>query len=329
VNLFISFLKITTSLVIIFFLLGGGSMPEKLEITKLSDHVEQGFISIPGGKVWYKIAGKNNKNIPILVLHGGPGASHTYLEPLEELAQERPVVFYDQLGCGNSPGADDTSLWTIERFVEELHQVRNALKLDKVHLLGQSWGASLAVEYMLTQNPRGVKSLILSGPLLSTSRWIEDQQTYIEQLSEQSRKTILQCEKNREYDTPEYQKAMMEFYQKHVCRLENWPECLNKAFSELNIAQYKYMWGPSEFTVTGTLKSFERVNELKKIDVPVLFTCGEFDEATPSTTEYYQKYLPGSRVHIFQDASHEHHLEKTEEYLKIVSEFLHDVEMIR
>lgn len=286
-------------------------MPKKHEITKSTENMEEGFISVTGGKVWYKIVGKNKSEIPLLILHGGPGASHTYLEPLEKLADKRPVVFYDQLGCGNSERPADTSLWTIDRFVEELQQVRNSLGLDQVHLLGQSWGSSLAAEYILTKKPEGVKSVILSGALLSTSSWIADQQIYIEQLPEKTRNAILQCEKTGEYNSPEYQNAMMEFYQLHVYRLESWPECLNRAFSELNFAQYEYMWGPSEFTVTGSLKNYERVDQLYKIDLPVLFTCGEFDEATPATTRYYQENLPGSRLHIFEDASHEHHLEKT------------------
>ncbi len=320
---FIIILMVVVSLGI---LIGGCVMLKNSEITKSTENVEEGFISVTGGKVWYKIVGKNHPGIPLLILHGGPGASHTYLEPLERLAENRPVIFYDQLGCGNSERPTDTSLWTIERFVEELQQVRNSLGLDQVHLLGQSWGSSLAVEYLLSQNPHGVKSLILSGPLLSTSRWTDDQQKYIEQLPEKTRKAILQCEQTGEYDSPEYQNAMMEFYRKHVCRLENWPEYLNRAFSELNLAQYEYMWGPSEFTVRGSLKNYERVDQLSKIELPVLFTCGEYDEATPATTGYYQENLPGSRLHIFQDASHEHHLEKTEEYLQVVNDFLSDVE---
>jgi len=148
------------------------------------NEIQEGFISVPGGNVWYKMVGKRNGCIPLLVVHGGPGVSHDYLEPLEELADERPVVFYDQLGCGNSDKPDDQSLWTLERYVQELHQVREKLGLDKMHILGQSWGTSLAVEYMLTRQPGGVVSLLLSGTLLSTSRWIEDQKAYIALLPE-------------------------------------------------------------------------------------------------------------------------------------------------
>jgi proline iminopeptidase len=296
------------------------------EITKANEKVQEGYIPVTGGQVWYKIIGVHNSGIPLLVVHGGPGASHTYLQPLEKLATKRPIIFYDQLGCGNSDRPDDTSLWTLERFTEELHQVRNYLSLDSLHILGQSWGSSLAVEYMLTKQPEGVKSLVLSGALLSTSRWIEDQRAYIEQLSEQAKNAILHCEQTGEYESQKYQDAMMEFYQKHVCRLQEWPEYLNRAFTEINLSQYQYMWGPSEFTVTGILKSYERIDRLDEIKIPVLFTCGEFDEATPRTTSYYQKNLPGAKLHIFPDASHEHHIEKSEEYIAVVHDFLDSVE---
>jgi len=301
-------------------------MSKNFEIIKSTDNMEQGYITVSGGKVWYKIVGKNEQDTPLLILHGGPGASHTYLEPLEELAKKRPVIFYDQLGCGNSDRPDDTSLWTIDRFVDELHRVRNTLGLKKVYILGQSWGSSLAVEYMLTKQPEGVKSLILSGPLLSTSRWVKDQKSYIEELPQETREIIHQSEQSGNYDSAKYQEAMMHFYKLHVCRLDPWPDCLNKAFSNLNMDLYLHMWGPSEFRVSGTLRNYERVSSLDIIDIPVLFTCGEHDEATPSTTRYYNKNLPGSQIHILEDASHEHHLEKTEEYLSVVNKFLEEVE---
>jgi proline iminopeptidase len=321
--------KISTIIIfIILILLGGNVMTEntKTNASKDKRNIQEGYIAVTGGRVWYKIIGKNTPGIPLLVIHGGPGASHHYLEPIADLADERPVIFYDQLGCGNSDNPNDSTLWAIERFVDELQQVIHTLDLDKVHLLGQSWGTSLAVEYVLTKQSHGVESLILSGPLLSASRWIEDQKAYIEELPEDVKKAILRGEESGVYDSGEYQEAMMLFYQKHVCRLEEWPEYLNTAFAKLNLSQYKYMWGPSEFTVTGTLKNYERVDQLKKITIPTLFTCGEYDEATPTTTRYYQQNLPGSQLHIFKDASHEHHIEKREEYLSVVRKFLNIVE---
>lgn len=294
--------------------------------SKNADEIQEGYIPSTGGKIGYKVAGKSKKGIPVLVLHGGPGASHDYLEPLAELADERPVVFYDQLGCGNSDRPDDTSRWTIEWFVDELHQVRKALGMQNVHIIGQSWGTSIAVDYLLAKDPKGVVSLVLSGPLLSASRWMEDQRAYIAELPKEVREIILKCEDAGEFSSPQYQDAMMAYYKIHVCRLNPWPECLNRSFEKLNFSLYEYMWGPSEFTVTGALKNYERVDRLKKISRPVLFTCGFYDEATPATTRHYQKNLPGSELHIFEDASHEHHLEKPQEYLQVVRDFLRRAE---
>lgn len=281
-----------------------------------------GYVSVTGGKVWYRIVGADNKAIPLLVLHGGPGAPHDYLEPLEALCDERPVIFYDQLGCGNSDKPDDISLWTVEHFVEELALIREALQLKKVHILGQSWGSMLAVDYMLTRKPAGVVSLILSAPCLSVSRWIKDQRVYLSELPQDMQKTILECEAAGDFSSDGYQEAMMYFYNLHLCRLDPWPDCLNRTFAKLEHAVYEHMCGPSEFTITGTLKDYERAEKLKEIHVPVLFTCGRYDEATPASTRYYHESLPGSEIVIFEDASHAHHIEKTAEYLKVVRGFL-------
>jgi proline iminopeptidase len=287
---------------------------------------QEGFVSVSGGKVWYEIIGADKTRPPLLVLHGGPGAPHDYLEPLEALADERPVVFYDQLGCGRSDTPDDASLWGVERFVEEVGKVRQAIGLEKVHIIGQSWGASLAVEYLLATHPEGVASLVLSGPFLSASRWVEDQKAYLLELPEEIQEVIRKTEASGDFQSDPYQEAVMRYYQLHVCRLEPWPDCLNRTMEKFGVPVYEQMWGPSEFSVTGTLKDHERVEALKKISVPVLFTCGRYDEATPVTTEYYRSNLPGSEICIFEEASHEHHLERPEEYLKVVREFLNRAE---
>ncbi len=310
------------------FFLGGCGMGGNLNQagSESLGKTREGYISVTGGRVWYKVVGENKMGIPVLVVHGGPGASHDYLEPLAELADDRPVVFYDQLGCGNSDRPENISLWSIERFVDELHRVRKALGLKKVHIIGQSWGSSLAVDYLLSENSEGVLTLVLSGALLSTSRWIEDQQTYVAELPEETREIIRKCEDRGDFSSTDYQDAMMEFYKIHVCRLDPWPECLNRSFQKLNFPMYEHMWGPSEFTVTGALKDYERVGRLKEISIPVLFTCGYHDEATPATTRYYQRHLPGSEVLVLEDASHEHHLEKPQKYLEAVRAFLHAAE---
>jgi proline-specific peptidase len=297
-----------------------------VEEIKGTPEMREGYIAVPGGRVWFKIVGPDKKGIPLLAVHGGPGAPHDYLEPLEDLSDERPVIFYDQLGCGNSDKPTDTSLWTVKRFVKELDYVRRSLKLKRVHILGQSWGTMLAVDYMVSRKPRGVKSLILSGPCLSASRWAADQRRYLLEFPEDVQAVINEAEASGEFDSPAYQEAVMKYYMRHVCRLDPWPDCLTRSIDKAGQAVYEHMWGPSEFTMIGTLKDYERAKDLIKIKVPVLFTAGQYDEATPAATNYYASMLPGSKVAIFEDASHEHHLEKREEYIKVVRKFLRDAE---
>jgi len=289
------------------------------------NNIQEGFIPVTGGEVWYKIVGADRPGTPLLLLHGGPGCPHDYLEPLEALADERPVIFYDQLGCGLSETPTDTTFWRVERFVDELKTVRTTLKLKQVHLLGQSWGSMLAVEYLLTK-PRGVRSLILSGPYLSTERFVADCRAYVEQLPAEYCQAILKGETEKVYDSPEYQAALLYFYHKHVCRMESWPDCFNRSFEKFGFGVYQYMWGPSEFTQTGTLRGRDVVGTLKNITIPVLFTCGRWDEATPATTRYYQENLPGSEMVVFEEASHAHHLEKMAEYLQVIRTFMTKVE---
>ena len=285
------------------------------------DHTE-GFVEFQGRNIWFRMDGAHNSGIPLLILHGGPGVPHDYLTPLSALSGDRPVILYDQLGCGNSDKPTDVSLYTLDYFTQELDVIRRALDLKEVHILGQSWGTMLAIHYILTMDPQGVRSLILSAPCLSVTRWHDDQRRYINELPSDVREIIMTSEREGTCDTPEYQEAMMVFYRKHVCRMDPWPECLEKSMEKMAFNVYEHMWGPSEFTITGTLKNYERANDLKNITIPTLFTCGRYDEASPESTTYYQSMLPGSRIVIFEDASHSHHLEQETAYLNTVREFL-------
>ena len=215
--------------------------------------IKEGFLTVPGGKAWYRIVGNDRPGIPLVTLHGGPGAPHDYLEPLEGLADERPVIFYDQLGCGNSERPDDLALWNNGRFIDELLKVQEGLGLTKIHLMGQSWGTLLAGEYMLREKPQHVCSLILSGPFFSASRWLADQQNYLAGLPEEIQTVVRQAEAMKEFDSPAYQEAMRVFYSKHVCRLNPWPEAMNRTIEKMGVPVYLSMCGPSEFTMTGSL----------------------------------------------------------------------------
>jgi proline-specific peptidase len=286
--------------------------------------MKEGFLKRAEGNVWYGVAGEETGRAPLLVVHGGPGAPHDYLEPLERLSIGRQVIFYDQLGCGNSDRPDGFHGWTLEYFTDELIDVIRMLGLHDVHLLGQSYGAMLAVNAMLKEPSLKVRSLTLSGPCLSSKRFALDQRPHVDALDVVDRQAILEGEKLGVYDSEAYQDALMAFYRKHVCRMDPWPECLERAMAKMGEEVYHTMWGPSEFTLTGNLKDVDLTGRLHEIGAPVLLTCGAFDEATPQTISEYKSLFKDARMVIFEDGSHEHHLEHEEAYLGIVDTFLDD-----
>jgi proline iminopeptidase len=285
----------------------------------------EGYIEVTGGKVWYQIHNENKKATPVIILHGGPGSSSYSLQVLKELETSRPVIFYDQLGCGRSDRPVDTSLWHIDRFVEELAQVRKALHLNEVHLLGHSWGTTLAAAYCLTK-PVGVKSVIFSSPCLSAPLWEQDQKRNLRKLPVQVQEVITRSEETGTTDSFEYKKATEEFNKQFVCRLDPYPEFLKQGAHYKNPEVYNIMWGPSEFTVMGNLKEFDCTGRLKEIICPTLYTCGRFDEATPKTTSYYSKLTPHSTLHIYEHSAHMPYIEETEKYLEVVVGFLASVD---
>jgi proline iminopeptidase len=283
-------------------------------------NTREAFIEVPGGRVWSQVVG-GGERVPLVVLHGGPGFPHDYVRSLEELADERPVVFYDQLGCGRSDRPDDLGLWTVERAVEELATVLAALGLSRIHLLGQSWGSMLAVEYALSQ-PGGMVSLVLASPCISIPRWVEDADRFRSALPPEVQDVIQRHEQDGFTSCPEYQAAMLAFYRRHVCRMDPWPMEFERAFAGHGAAVYETMWGPSEFSVTGRLRSFDRSARLCEITVPSLFTCGRFDEATPETVAWYQGLLPGAELAVFEASAHLAHLEERDRYNAVVRGFL-------
>jgi proline-specific peptidase len=282
--------------------------------------VREGYVAVTGGKVWYRITGSGNAT-PVILLHGGPGSSSDYLRPLEGLSVDRPVIIYDQLGCGRSDNPDNDELWRIERFVEELGQVRSGLKLKEVHLYGHSWGTMLAVDYML-KKPAGVKSLTLASPCLSVTRWADDARQLIEKLPFTTRQVIKRHEQEGTTNSEEYEAAVAEYLKSYLCRLTPWPPELLQAFDRANQKIYRMMWGPSEWLPTGNLKTYERVERLHEIKVPTLFTAGRHDEATPGATAWYRSHVPGSMLRIFEQSSHLAMFEEQDAYLESIREFL-------
>jgi proline iminopeptidase len=281
-------------------------------------------VDVPGGRVWYRVAGSGTAT-PLLVLHGGPGAPSYYLKPFEALADERPVIFYDQLGAGRSDSITDTTLLTVERFVAELAAVREALDLDEVHILGHSWGTMLATDYLLTR-PAGVRSVIMASPAISIPRWLADADTLLLTMPDDIRQAVARHEAAGTFEDPEYQAAVLAFYQRYLARRQPWSADVDSTFAQFNTTVYGYMWGPSEFTATGTLQDYDRTDRLREIAVPTLFTTGRYDEARVPTVEYYRSLVPGAELAILENSAHLTMQDEPAENVRIVREFLRRVE---
>jgi proline-specific peptidase len=277
---------------------------------------EEGIIDVFGGNIWYEIVG-DKEEIPLIALHGGPGYPHDSLEPLEDLADERKIIFYDQLGCGNSQRTRNKSLWTVEYFVRELSQVIRSLKLKKYHIIGHSWGSALAVAFALTK-PKGLQSLILADPYISTPQWEKDAKLLVAQMPLEMQKAI----KEGNVDAKEYKDASKEYYYRHVFRFRKFPVACIKSNNKMNYDLYGYMWGPDEFTVSGTLKSFDLIARLKEIKIPVLLLCGRYDEATPVALEVYKSQLKTAKIKVFEKSAHMPHWTERKAYIATVRKFL-------
>jgi proline-specific peptidase len=281
--------------------------------------VNEGYIDVPGGKVWYRETGTGDET-PLLCLHGGPGSAHYCLEPLEALGTNRRVIFYDQLGCGNSDRPDNPALWTIDRFIEELAQVRAALSLDRLHLFGSSWGGILAQQYVLDRRPQ-LQSLILCGSPASMPRWAAECAELLARQPPEVVKVIRDHEASGFTTCPEYQAAILGFYREHFCRLDPWPACLERSFAEASGPVYYAMNGPSEFTITGSLRDWDVMDRLGEIEIPTLLIGGRYDECRPAHLEEMHCRIPGSEIAIIENASHLCFAEQPAEFMMLVNSF--------
>ena len=279
------------------------------------------MIPVEGGNVWYKIYGADKNTTPLLCLHGGPGFPAYYLEPLKALADERPVILYDQLGCGRSDRPDDDSLWTLDRFVQELHEVKNALQLDHFHLFGHSWGSMIAAEY-LAGTTEGISSVVFAGPVLSIETYLATVNKLKQGLPEATKNILLQHEVDKSFHASDYQEAYEDFMKAHWCRVYPFQEEIQKSFQEFNSEVFQTMWGQVEFFCTGNLEGFDRTEILVDLDMPVLFTCGRYDITTPENIATYACMTENSELVIFEKSGHMTMNEEPELYIDTLRKFL-------
>jgi L-proline amide hydrolase len=271
---------------------------------------------------------------PIVLLHGGPGASHDYLDAMRGLAADgRAVVQYDQLGNGRSTHLRDrgADFWTVQLFCEELDNLLAALGLapGRYHVLGQSWGGCLALEHALRQPP-GLRSLVLADTLSSIPDFVAECRRLLADLPSDVQATIRRHEEAGTTGDPAYVEACMVFYKRHVCRLETWPDEVLRSFQAIDDdpTVYGTMNGPSEFTVIGTIRDWQVTGRLGEIRVPTLIVSGRHDETTPRLQETLRDGIAGSEWVCFEDSSHMPHVEERERWLEVVGGHLRRVDGI-
>ena len=274
-------------------------------------------------ETWCRISGEPDERPPLVCLHGGPGSTHNYFGRLESIVSAgRAVVVYDQVGCGRSsrPPVDQLGL---EVFIEELVNLREHLHLDRIHLLGTSWGGMLAIEYALSQ-PRGLAGLVLSSTLASVDSWADEARRLRDEMPDRYRR-VLAGDKQPAGTDISLEEAEIEFDRRHICRLEDAPE-MRRMKQESSKEVYRAVWGPNEWTPTGTLAGWDVRDRLPEIGVPTLITAGRYDLCTPSILRQLEEGLPQARTVVFESSSHTPYLEEATAYAAELNRFLDDAD---
>jgi L-proline amide hydrolase len=292
--------------------------------------MSDGRLDWDAGWTWYRVEGAldGGGKAPVVVLHGGPGAGHDYLESVAEHAVRtgRPCVLYDQIGCGRSRHLRDApkDFWTVELFRRELNALLEHLQIgDRYHVLGQSWGGMLGMEHA-HEHPPGLGSLIVADSPASIDLWVAEANRLRALLPDDVQEALTRHEAAETTDSEEYQRAMMVFYERHLCRIVPFPDSLQRTFAQMDEdpTVYRTMNGPSEFHVVGKLRTWDITPRLGDVRVPALVISGEHDEATPAVVRPLVDALPGARWELIADASHTPHLEQPDRFFAAVEEFL-------
>lgn len=279
-----------------------------------------------GFNVWTRKVG--DSSIKLLLLHGGPGMTHEYLESFQDYLPDQgiEIYFYDQLGSYFSDQPDDPSLWNVDRFREEVEEVRQKLGLDEFYLLGSSWGGFLAIEYAVKYQSH-LKGLILSNTTASIAAYSK----YINELRDKLPVDVIEkldeYERNEDYSNPEYEALLDEHLNnKYICRLDPWPDAAKRGFGNINPQVYETLHGPNEFLVTGNYKDWNRWNDLENINVPTLVLGSRYDSMSMSDQEEMNRRIPNSKLAICENGSHLAMWDDADNYFSYLKEFIAEVE---
>jgi len=294
--------------------------------------VVEGYAPFGEYRTWYRVTGDlGASKAPLVILHGGPGCTHDYVDSFKDLAATgRAVVHYDQLGNGKSTHLRDKGpdFWTVDLFLAELDNLLKHLGIAKrYHVLGQSWGGMLGSEHAV-RRPAGLLSLVLANSLAAMPIWIAAGKTLREDLPAAVKDTLDRHEAAGTTDSQEYKDATQVFYNHHVCRLANWPEEVKRTFAAMDEdpTVYGNMNGPNEFHVIGTLKTWSVIDRLDRVAVPAFAYRGFYDEATQDCIQPFIDRIPDVEWAVFPESAHMPHVEVREMCMERVARFLDRVD---
>ena len=292
----------------------------------------EGFADFRAWKTWYRVTGDLAAGkTPLVVLHGGPGCTHDYVDSFADLAGTgRAVIHYDQLGNGSSTHLRDADpgFWTVDLFLAELDNLLAHLGISgNYSVLGQSWGGMLGAEHAV-RRPKGLRALVIADSPASMELWLSEANRLRAELPPEVQAELLKYEAAGKTDDPAYQKAVDVFNARHVCRVVPNPPEVTRTFDAIaeDPTVYHTMNGPSEFHVIGTMKRWTIIDRLDRIAVPVLLISGHHDEATVACVQPFADHIPDVRWTIFKDSSHMPHVEERAACMQVVGDFLDSTE---
>lgn len=279
-----------------------------------------GYVQSSAGELFFERRGPAS-GAPLVCVHGGPGFTSLYLEPLFDLADQLPVVCYDQAGCGRARRAGQRKLFSLAGFVDELEQLREALGAESMHLFGHSFGGAVIGEYILA-HPGRVQSAVFASVSIDIPRWVADGERLAAQLPLLQRMILSEGRRSQHYASPQYLDALARYYDRHVYGVSPLPERIERSIEQADALTYSTVWGLNELVVSGVVRDYSLTPRLGEIRCPALFTCGRHDEATPEAHEHFASLVPGARCIVFEHSAH--HPQETERdgYVAAMREFL-------
>lgn len=282
-----------------------------------------GYTETSAGEVFFEWYGSES-SVPLVCVHGGPGFTSYYLEPLTALSPDVPVILYDQAGCGRSRRGGARKIFSIDGFAAELEDFRRELKIERMHLLGHSFGGVVIGEYAL-RYPDRVASLIFACVSIDIPRWIADGERLVGQLSLMQRMVLREGARTGATTSPHYLSALGAYYAKHIYGTEEIPESLRRAEAESDSQTYHTVWGSNELVVNGIAREYNLSPRLPELRAPTMFLCGRFDEATPEAHAYFASLVPGSTLRILERSAHHPFLTERDESVQAVRDFLRTI----